>query len=176
MQIKVIKPDNSVEEYSHKKVVDTINGALAKSGEGDMSVAEKLAQIVTDYLHNEQKSDLVPSGAIYEIINTVLTKCGYAKATYWMEITHEPYILKERPWKSSKEMSREIKRTWWRMKRSRGLIEKESLTVLIDPGDATAEDLSELFVELSTLYRMIGGSGIDFRITETREPASVYVC
>jgi len=45
------------------------------------------------------------------------------------------------------------------------------LTLLIDPGDATAEELSALFVELSTLYRMIGGSGVDFTIVDAKEPA-----
>ena len=60
-------------------------------------------------------------------------------------------------------------------KKSCGLIGIEPLTILIDLGDATAEDLSEFFVELSTLYRMIGGSGIDFRIAEIKEPATVYV-
>jgi ATP-dependent Clp protease ATP-binding subunit ClpC len=44
------------------------------------------------------------------------------------------------------------------------------LTLLLDPGNASREDIAELFVELSTLYRMIGGSGITFRIVDTREP------
>ena len=45
------------------------------------------------------------------------------------------------------------------------------LALLIDPGDATSEEISELFVELSTLYRMVGGSGINFTIVDAREPA-----
>jgi DNA-binding CsgD family transcriptional regulator len=52
--------------------------------------------------------------------------------------------------------------------------EIEPLKLLIDPGDATGQELAELFVELSCLYRMIGGSGINFNVIETREPVLVY--
>ncbi len=45
----------------------------------------------------------------------------------------------------------------------------EPLTIMIDPGDASAEELSELFVELSFLYRMIGGSGVNFTIVGAKE-------
>lgn len=45
------------------------------------------------------------------------------------------------------------------------------LTLLIDPGDATARELGELFFELSLLYRMAGGSGINFTIIDAKEPA-----
>jgi len=54
--------------------------------------------------------------------------------------------------------------------------ETKALEVLIDPGDASKEDLAELYFELSKLYKMLGGPGIDFRIIETREPAAVHVC
>jgi ATP-dependent Clp protease ATP-binding subunit ClpC len=60
----------------------------------------------------------------------------------------KPPKKKQRPWKST-----------------------VPLTLLIDPGDCTAEELSELFVELSTLYRMVGGSGVNFTIVDAKEPA-----
>ncbi len=44
------------------------------------------------------------------------------------------------------------------------------LQLLIDPGSATSEEIGELLFELSTLYRMIGGSGISFTMTDVREP------
>jgi ATP-dependent Clp protease ATP-binding subunit ClpC len=44
------------------------------------------------------------------------------------------------------------------------------LTLLIDLGDTNVEELSELFVEISSLYRMIGGSGVNFTIVDAREP------
>lgn len=45
------------------------------------------------------------------------------------------------------------------------------IALLIDPGDATAEELAELFTEVSILYRMIGGSGVSFVIADAKEPA-----
>ena len=52
--------------------------------------------------------------------------------------------------------------------------ELEPLGILIDPGDASAEELGELFYEISELYRMMGGSGIDFRVSEVREGVVDY--
>lgn len=43
------------------------------------------------------------------------------------------------------------------------------LTFLIERGQATAEEISELYAELDILYRMLGGSGITFKRAETRE-------
>lgn len=43
------------------------------------------------------------------------------------------------------------------------------LTLLIDPGNASAEELSEVFVELSVLYRIAGGSGVNFTIVDAKE-------
>jgi DNA-binding GntR family transcriptional regulator len=43
------------------------------------------------------------------------------------------------------------------------------LAVTLDPGSATAEELAELLAEISTLYRLVGGSGVDFTVTEVRE-------
>jgi ATP-dependent Clp protease ATP-binding subunit ClpC len=54
---------------------------------------------------------------------------------------------------------------------TRSLESTTPLTLLIDPGDATSEEISELFLELSTLYRMVGGSGINFTIVDAKEPA-----
>ncbi len=51
----------------------------------------------------------------------------------------------------------------------------QPLELLIDPGEATAEDLAELFHELSKLYRMMGGSGLDFRMRGVRENAGVLI-
>lgn len=48
---------------------------------------------------------------------------------------------------------------------------KIPLTLLIDPGNASAEELSLLFLEISTLYRMVGGSGVNFTIVDAKEPA-----
>ena len=49
------------------------------------------------------------------------------------------------------------------------------LTLLIDPGEASNEELAELLSEISKLYRMVGGSGISFKMTDSRRPAEVAV-
>jgi len=49
------------------------------------------------------------------------------------------------------------------------------LTILIDPGQATAEDIGELFFRLSHLYKLIGGSGLEFRTLDVREGVGSHV-
>ena len=46
-----------------------------------------------------------------------------------------------------------------------------ALVLLLDPGTATAEEIGQLLLEFSTLYRMLGGSGITFTKQDAREPA-----
>jgi ATP-dependent Clp protease ATP-binding subunit ClpC len=41
---------------------------------------------------------------------------------------------------------------------------------LLDPGTATAEEIGNLFFEISKLYRMIGGSGVRFTVEDCRLP------
>jgi len=50
-------------------------------------------------------------------------------------------------------------------------VDGPALVLLLDPGSATAEEIAELLYEFSTLYRMLGGSGITFSTTDAREPA-----
>jgi hypothetical protein len=49
--------------------------------------------------------------------------------------------------------------------------ESRALSMLIDPGTAPAEEIARLLTELSTLYKMLGGSGITFQVTDCREPS-----
>jgi len=44
-------------------------------------------------------------------------------------------------------------------------------SLLVCPGSATAEELGELFAEMSALYRMMGGAGIDFTMRDVRTVA-----
>jgi ATP-dependent Clp protease ATP-binding subunit ClpA len=46
----------------------------------------------------------------------------------------------------------------------------EPIEFLIDPGTATASEIADLLFEISKLYRMIGGPGINFRVTDCRQP------
>ncbi|MBX3388176.1 MAG: hypothetical protein KF691_01830 [Phycisphaeraceae bacterium] len=43
------------------------------------------------------------------------------------------------------------------------------LAVLIQPGKAEPEHIAEFLAELSTLYRMVGGSGINFQLADVRQ-------
>lgn len=44
------------------------------------------------------------------------------------------------------------------------------MSLFIQPGTASKEDISELLMELSKLYRMIGGSGINFKLDGVANP------
>ena len=47
---------------------------------------------------------------------------------------------------------------------------KKQLSINIIPGTATKEDIGELLSEISILYRMIGGSGINFKLDNIDTP------
>lgn len=47
------------------------------------------------------------------------------------------------------------------------------LTVVVSLGSAKASELSELFLELSVLYQMVGGSGINFYYENSSERVEV---
>lgn len=44
------------------------------------------------------------------------------------------------------------------------------LEFYLDPGTATSDEVSELLYEISKLYRLGGGRGIQFAVTDAREP------
>lgn len=47
------------------------------------------------------------------------------------------------------------------------------LSVVVSPGSAKVSELSELFLELSVLYQMVGGSGINFYYENSSERVEV---
>lgn len=47
------------------------------------------------------------------------------------------------------------------------------VTAFVSPGEASATDLAELFAEISTLYRMVGGSGISFYYENSKERVGI---
>ena len=49
----------------------------------------------------------------------------------------------------------------------------EPLMATIDPGAAPTEEIAELLAAMSHLYRLLGGSGISFEMTDSRTPALV---
>lgn len=79
MQLKVIKADGSLEAYLHTKVIGTIMKALG-SGEGDITTAQHLAEVVTYFLYYNKKFEEVSSSEIFSIIKATLTASDYENA------------------------------------------------------------------------------------------------
>ena len=93
-QLKVIKADGSLEEYSHTKVIGTINNALDKIGQADVYIAEQLAEVVTYFLYHRQNRRSVTSSEIFSIIKAVLTATGYEDAAIELSEHHFKRRLK----------------------------------------------------------------------------------
>jgi len=93
-QLKVIKADGSLEEYSHTKVMGTINNALDKIGQADVYIAEQLAEVVTYFLYHRQNRRSVTSSEIFSIINAVLTATNYEDAAIGLSEHHFERMLK----------------------------------------------------------------------------------
>jgi len=93
-QLKVIKADGSVEEYSHTKVMGTINNALCKTEQADVYIAEQLAEVVTYFLYNQQNHRSVTSSEIFSIIKAVLTAINYEDAAIGLSEHHFERRLK----------------------------------------------------------------------------------
>ena len=50
----------------------------------------------------------------------------------------------------------------------------EELIVYIEPGTASEDDIANLLTEISKLYRMLGGSGIEFTPKGVKSPKLVH--
>ena len=93
MQIKVIKADGSVEAYLHTKVIGTIMKALG-SGEGDITTAQRLAEVVTYFLYYNKKSEEVSISEIFSIIKATLSASDYENAAVALSEHHFTRKLK----------------------------------------------------------------------------------
>jgi transcriptional regulator NrdR family protein len=93
-RLRVIKADGSVEEYFHTKVVGTINNALARTGQPDMSLAEELAEVVTYFLYDRQDRRVVTSSEILSIVKAVLSATNYEEAAIALSEYHFKRQLK----------------------------------------------------------------------------------
>jgi serine/threonine protein kinase len=47
---------------------------------------------------------------------------------------------------------------------------EQPLRFLLDPGNASPDEIGELFYEISKLYRLAGGRGIQFTVADARQP------
>jgi transcriptional regulator NrdR family protein len=87
-QLKVIKADGSLEEYSHTKVMGTINNALCKIGQADVYIAEQLAEVVTYFLYHRQNRRTATSSEIFSIIKAALSAVNYDEAAIGLTEHH----------------------------------------------------------------------------------------
>jgi hypothetical protein len=93
-QLKVIKADGSLEEYSHTKVMGTINNALSKTGQADVYIAEQLAEVVTYFLYHRQNRRTATSSEIFSIIKAALSAVSYDEAAIGLDEHHFQRRLK----------------------------------------------------------------------------------
>ena len=93
-QLKVIKADGSLEEYSHTKVMGTINNALCGTGQADVYIAEQLAEVVTYFLYHRQNRRTATSSEIFSIIKAVLAAVSYDEAAIGLTEHHFQRRLK----------------------------------------------------------------------------------
>jgi transcriptional regulator NrdR family protein len=93
-QLKVIKADGSLEEYSHTKVMGTINNALCRIGQADVYIAEQLAEVVTYFLYHRQNRRSATSSEIFSIIKAVLAAVSYDEAAVGLTEYHFERRLK----------------------------------------------------------------------------------
>jgi transcriptional regulator NrdR family protein len=93
-QLKVIKADGTLEEYSHTKVMGTINNALFRIGQADVYIAEQLAEVVTYFLYHRQDRRTATSSEIFSIIKATLSAVNYDEAAIGLTEHHFQRRLK----------------------------------------------------------------------------------
>jgi len=93
-QLKVIKADGTLEEYSHTKVMGTINNALFRIGQADVYIAEQLAEVVTYFLYHRQDRRTATSSEIFSIIKAALSAVNYDEAAIGLTEHHFQRRLK----------------------------------------------------------------------------------
>ncbi|OHB64693.1 MAG: hypothetical protein A2Y77_03700 [Planctomycetes bacterium RBG_13_62_9] len=75
-QLRVVKTDGSTEAYLHTKVLGTINNALAAAGRPDVTLAERLAEVMTFHLYDTPDRRRIDSSEILAMIKAVLAATG----------------------------------------------------------------------------------------------------
>jgi hypothetical protein len=94
MHLNVSKADGTVEQYLHTKVIGTISNVLSASGQGDVYMAEELAEVVTYFLYHGQNQQRVSSSEILSIIKATLTSTGHELAAEVLSEHHFERMLK----------------------------------------------------------------------------------
>jgi transcriptional regulator NrdR family protein len=89
MQLRVIKADDTEEEYLHTKVIATFINAFGAPSEKNTATAQQLAEAVTFYLYNKHGSHKITSSEISSIIKAVLTSTGFDNAADFLSEHHQ---------------------------------------------------------------------------------------
>lgn len=93
-RLKVVKADGSSVEYLHTKVIGTISNALSCVEQGDVYIAQQLAEVVTYYLYHKQGRHTITSGEIFSTIKAVLAETKYSEAAVALNEYHYHRKLK----------------------------------------------------------------------------------
>ena len=80
MQIRVVKSDNTIEQYLHTKVLGTFSNALALVDQPNVYAAEQFADAVTFNLYQKNNMNMITSEEIHIMVQAVLTATGYENA------------------------------------------------------------------------------------------------
>jgi hypothetical protein len=75
-QLRVIKADGTTEAYLHTKVVGAMNNALSAAGRSDITLAERLTEVVTYYLYRKSDRRTVSSNEVFTMVKAVLVATG----------------------------------------------------------------------------------------------------
>jgi len=72
--------------------------------------------------------------------------------------------------KFAKESDLEALSSQFELKSNPDFGEQPELEFLLDPGTASTDEIAELYYEISKLYRLAGGRGIQFTVADARQP------
>ncbi len=93
-RLKVVKADGNVEEYLHTKVIGTISNAMSCVEQGDVYIAQQLAEVVTYYLYHKHSRRTITSSEIFSAIKVVLADTKYSEAAVALNEYHYRRKLK----------------------------------------------------------------------------------
>jgi len=96
MQIRVVKADNTVEQYLHTKVLGTFGNALALIDQPNVYAAEQFADAVTFHLYQKNDLNMITSEEIHIMVQAVLSATGYENAARKLNDFHLNRKLKRK--------------------------------------------------------------------------------
>lgn len=96
MQIRIVKSDNTIEQYLHTKVLGTFSNALALIDQPNVYAAEQFADALTFHLYQKNDHNMVTSEEIHIMVQAILTATGYENAARKLNDFHLNRKLKRK--------------------------------------------------------------------------------